>query len=64
MPFTPVDEQAESFQKPPAWSRGESSPNERQNKHVFLAEAYTDVPGEYVTVKETVRSFKSLLEDR
>ncbi len=30
----------------------------------FVAEAYTDVPGEYVLVEETVRSFTDLLEGR
>jgi F-type H+-transporting ATPase subunit beta len=30
----------------------------------YVAEAYTDNPGEYLTVEETVRSFKSLLEGR
>jgi F-type H+-transporting ATPase subunit beta len=30
----------------------------------YVAEAYTDIPGEYLTVEETVRSFKSLLEGR
>jgi F-type H+-transporting ATPase subunit beta len=30
----------------------------------FVAEAYTDHPGEYITVEETVRSFKSLLDGR
>jgi F-type H+-transporting ATPase subunit beta len=30
----------------------------------FVAEAWSDMPGEYLTVEETVRSFKSLLEGR
>jgi F-type H+-transporting ATPase subunit beta len=30
----------------------------------YVAEAWTDIPGEYLTVEETVRSFKSLLEGR
>ncbi len=30
----------------------------------FVAEAFTDNPGEYLTVEETVRSFKSLLAGR
>ncbi len=29
-----------------------------------VAEAYTDIPGEYVPVEETIRSFKALLEGR
>ncbi len=27
-----------------------------------MAEAYTDIPGEYVKVEETVRGFRELLE--
>ncbi len=30
----------------------------------FVAEAYTDTPGEYLPIQETVRSFKELLEGR
>ncbi len=30
----------------------------------FVAEAYTDIPGEYVKMEETVKGFKELLEGR
>jgi F-type H+-transporting ATPase subunit beta len=31
---------------------------------MFVAEAYTGRPGKYVTIKETVRGFKEILEGK